>query len=210
MQGVGTERLIWGAALIAFGLIVIVLFATGIYGETATVTGWLLGLAGVVLFLSAIVQRIGYALAGDDAPIPLSPTSELMLVVKGMLAMGLADGSLDDFKLGAMARILREIMGSAVDPNIMRELAAADANGGRLVFAELARAEKRLAESSKLKIVKACYLMLAADGEFSAGEEKRIGDIVETLKLSYERAIAAMREADRVRIERRLFAAREA
>jgi tellurite resistance protein len=129
---------------------------------------------------------------------PVKPPPVLVepneLALRAMVAMALADGPLDDAEIDTIGRIYREVATGDMTRAGIQAVASGMGRGSG-IYDELARSERHLSIAAKTIILKAAYLILAVDGDMRGEEETRIGDIVEALRLPYEQAMAAIRDA---------------
>lgn len=190
-------KIVTGIVLALVGLVAMILLDPEVFGEIGILVAWALLLLGVLFVASGVLQMITSSVASDGGQTRPGTLTERDYIIRTTLAMALADGRLDDKEVRSTAAIYKELTGKEIGIDQVRALATTMKGGAAGIFAELKEAQSRLSEATKLLIVKAAYLSLAADGEVTSEEEGRIGDVAQSLGLPYEQAIGAIREADK-------------
>lgn len=198
MFGSAIGKIVIGIVLALAGLLAMIFLDISTYGDVAVLLSWGLLLLGVIFFVAGVLQAVTHSVAGSGGGGEGKPGTgaERDYIVRTTLAMALADGKLDDKEIRISATVYKEVTGKEIGLDRVRELAGGMSGKGDALIGELKAARSRIPESTKLQIVKAAYLALAADGEVTSEEESRIGDVSQALGLSYDQASKAIREAD--------------
>ena len=199
MLGSAMGKIAIGIGLGLVGLVAMVFLDYDTYGEIALLP-WAAVLVGAIFLVAGLLQlvtRSAASFAGDGRQAAPASGTERDYVVRTTLAISLADGRLDEKEVRTSAAIYKEVTGKDISLERVRELALGVKGGADGLVGELKAAAPRISETTKLLIVKAAYLALAADGEVTTEEERRIGDIAIGLGLPYEKVKPALAEADR-------------
>jgi tellurite resistance protein len=197
MFGSAMGKIIIGIVLALIGLVAMIILDPETFGTLAALAPWAVLLLGAIFFAAGLVQMLTSSVAGDGRQAAPASGTERDYIVRTTLAIALADGRLDDSEVRTSAAIFKEVTGREIGTERVRELALGVKGGAEGLVKELKGASARISESTKLLIVKAAYLALAADGQVTAEEEQRIGDIAIALALPYEKVKIALAEADK-------------
>ena len=101
-----------------------------------------------------------------------------------MVEMMLADGVVDDEEVAVIKNIYGQLAGTEVSEHDIRaEIVEAETRTGD-VTAALAEMAGNLNENGKEMVVKAAFMVAAADGEFQDEEKELIGSIGKALEMS--------------------------
>ena len=101
-----------------------------------------------------------------------------------MVEMMLADGVVDAEEVAVIKDIYKQLAGTEISEDDVRaEIVEAETRTGD-VTAALAEMAGNLNDSGKEMVVKAAFMVAAADGEFQEEEKKLIGSIGESLEMS--------------------------
>ena len=103
------------------------------------------------------------------------------LILKAMIAVGSADGGLEDRELSLIQQVYED---QAERPITREEIAEASQESTRDgLLAELYAASPVLDRETKEEIIRAAYLTLLADGRIAAEERKKLKDIAMALRV---------------------------
>jgi tellurite resistance protein len=103
------------------------------------------------------------------------------LILKAMIAVGCADGGLEDSEVNLMQQVYED---QAKRPITREEIAeAAEAATKDELLAELTAAAPVLDRETKEEIIRAAYLTLLADDHIAAEERKKLRDIAMALRV---------------------------
>jgi uncharacterized membrane protein YebE (DUF533 family) len=103
------------------------------------------------------------------------------LILKAMIAVGAADGALDDKETGLIRQIYQDQSGKPITADEIAR--AAEANARSSILAELAAAAPNLDRDTKEEIIRAAYLTLLADDRIAGEERKKLQDIAAALRV---------------------------
>jgi tellurite resistance protein len=101
------------------------------------------------------------------------------LILKAMIAVGSADGGLEDRELSLIQRVYEDQAKRPITRQEITDAAQASTRDGLL--AELSAAAPMLDRETTEEIICAAYLTLLADGRIAAEERKRLKDIATAL-----------------------------
>jgi uncharacterized membrane protein YebE (DUF533 family) len=102
-------------------------------------------------------------------------------ILKAMIAVGAADGSLDEKEIGLIQQIYYDQAGRSIAAEEITR--AAEANVRESILAELAAAAPSLDRETKEEIIRAAYLVLLADDRIAGEERKKLQDIAAALRV---------------------------
>lgn len=110
--------------------------------------------------------------------------SDHPILLRCMVAAASADGTLADAEVERLSELYRELTDREVDDVELRETVDAvwDTGTGGLSYIVGAGAEADL--ESRILIARACYHVMAADGEITAPEAGMFNEILDGLDLS--------------------------
>jgi len=103
-------------------------------------------------------------------------------ILRAMLAMAAADGSLDEREIGLVQQTYRELSAKDLAREDITKAAEANAKAGDFL-AELASVSTRLSAPTKEQIIRAAYLVLLADNEAASDEDKTLAQIATALEV---------------------------
>lgn len=121
------------------------------------------------------------------------------LVTRVMLEMMLADGRTDDREVQAIQRVYRQLTGSEISVQEVHTRAQEARQRQQSVTVELERIAEGLNDNGKEMVIKAAYLVAAADDDMPAEERKLIGDVGAALGMTgshIKGVISAMQESE--------------
>ena len=103
------------------------------------------------------------------------------MILKAMIAVAAADGSLEDREAGLIQQIYEDQAGRPIS---REEIAsAAETNARATILAELSAAAPALDRETKEEIIRAAYLALLADDRIAGEERKKLQDIAAALRV---------------------------
>ena len=102
-------------------------------------------------------------------------------ILKAMIAVGAADGSLDEKEIGLIQQIYYDQAGRSIAAEEITR--AAEANARESMLADLAAAAPSLDRETKEEIIRAAYLVLLADDGIAGEERKKLQDIAAALRV---------------------------
>jgi uncharacterized membrane protein YebE (DUF533 family) len=103
------------------------------------------------------------------------------LILKAMLAVAAADGSIEDREAGLISQVYADQSGRTIS---REEIAAAVRDMDRAaILAELSAAAPSLDRDTKEEIIRAAYLALLADDRIAGEERKKLQDIAASLRV---------------------------
>lgn len=111
-------------------------------------------------------------------------TSHRGLILRAMLSMANADGTLDRSEADAIRRVYAEVTGDEIVTRETRGVRWTGRRQGRPVVEQLARERHRLSLDVREMILKSAYLVLLADGRVGARERKKLADFADALQIS--------------------------
>lgn len=101
-----------------------------------------------------------------------------------MALMLLADGVVDDEEIATIQQVYQQLAGAALSADeVQREIERAGAEGLGVTEA-LERFRGRLNDAGKEMVVRAAFLVAAADGEFAEEEQALLDEIAAALEMS--------------------------
>jgi tellurite resistance protein len=103
------------------------------------------------------------------------------LILKAMIAVGSADGGLEDREVSLIQQVYEDQAERPITPEGIAEVSQASTRDGLL--AELSAASPVLDRETKEEIIRAAYLTLLADGRIAAEERKKLKDIAMALRV---------------------------
>lgn len=103
------------------------------------------------------------------------------LILKAMIAVGAADGGLDEKEIGLIQQIYDDQSGKSIAAEEITR--AAEANARESILAELSAAAPNLDRETKEEIIRAAYLVLLADDRIAGEERKKLQDIAAALRV---------------------------
>jgi tellurite resistance protein len=103
------------------------------------------------------------------------------LILKAMIAVAAADGSLAASEAGVIQKIYQDETGKPIGSDEIAK--AAEGTGRAMLLADLRAASPMLDQRSKEGIIKAAYLALLADDRIAGEERKKLYDIAAALKV---------------------------
>ena len=103
------------------------------------------------------------------------------LILKAMIAVGSADGGLEDREVSLIQQVYEDQAESPITRGEIAEVSQASTRDGLL--AELSAASPVLDRETKEEIIRAAYLTLLADGRIAAEERKKLQDIAMALRV---------------------------
>ena len=103
------------------------------------------------------------------------------LILKAMIAVGSADGGLEDREVSLIQQVYEDQAERPITPEEIAEVSQASTRDGLL--AELSVASPVLDRETKEEIIRAAYLTLLADGRIAAEERKKLQDIAMALRV---------------------------
>ena len=103
------------------------------------------------------------------------------LILKAMIAVGSADGGLEDREVSLIQQVYEDQAEGPITPEEIAEVSQASTRDGLL--AELSVASPVLDRETKEEIIRAAYLTLLADGRIAAEERKKLKDIAMALRV---------------------------
>ena len=103
------------------------------------------------------------------------------LILKAMIAVGSADGGLEDREVSLIQQVYEDQAKRPITPEEIAEVSQASTRDGLL--AELSVASPVLDRETKEEIIRAAYLTLLADGRIAAEERKKLQDIAMALRV---------------------------
>ena len=103
------------------------------------------------------------------------------LILKAMIAVGSADGGLEDREVSLIQQVYEDQAERPITPEEIAEVSQATTRDGLL--AELSAASPVLDRETKEEIIRAAYLTLLADGRIAAEERKKLQDIAMALRV---------------------------
>ena len=103
------------------------------------------------------------------------------LILKAMIAVGSADGGLEDRELSLIQQVYEDQAERPITREEIAEVSQESARDGLL--AELHAASPVLDRETKEEIIRAAYLTLLADGRIAAEERKKLKDIAMALRV---------------------------
>ena len=103
------------------------------------------------------------------------------LILKAMIAVGSADGGLEDREVSLIQQVYEDQAERPITPEEIAEVSQASTRDGLL--AELSAASPVLDRETKEEIVRAAYLTLLADDRIAAEERKKLKDIAMALRV---------------------------
>ena len=103
------------------------------------------------------------------------------LILKAMIAVGSADGGLEDREVSLIQQVYEDQAERPITPEEIAEVSQSSTRDGLL--AELSAASPVLDRETKEEIIRAAYLTLLADGRIAAEERKKLKDIAMALRV---------------------------
>jgi tellurite resistance protein len=103
------------------------------------------------------------------------------LILKAMIAVGSADGGLEDREVSLIQQVYEDQAERPITPEEIAEVSQASTRD--LLLAELSAASPVLDRETKEEIIRAAYLTLLADGRIAAEERKKLQDIAMALRV---------------------------
>jgi tellurite resistance protein len=103
------------------------------------------------------------------------------LILKAMIAVGSADGGLEDREVSLIQQVYQDQAERPITRGEIAEVSQASTRDGLL--AELSAASPVLDRETKEEIIRAAYLTLLADGRIAAEERKKLQDIAMALRV---------------------------
>ena len=103
------------------------------------------------------------------------------LILKAMIAVGSADGGLEDREVSLIQQVYEDQAERPITPEEIAEVSQASTRD--LLLAELSAASPVLDRETKEEIIRAAYLTLLADGRIAAEERKKLKDIAMALRV---------------------------
>lgn len=150
--------------------------------------------AGGILFYGAIIvgglqfvlglgQRVHYALLSDDKKAAKHAQAAVTTLVRCMGMVALSDGHLDDSEIATIRAIYSELTGGAASEREVRAIVnrLADVTTDPAEF--VAAIGRQASPEARVEIVRACYMVMAADGDVSADERTMLCQILDGLGL---------------------------
>ena len=113
-----------------------------------------------------------------------TPRGHRGLILRAMLSMANADGTLHRSEADAIRRVYAEVTGDEI---VTREIHGVRWTGrreGRPVVEQLVRERHKLSLGVREMILKSAYLVLLADGRVGARERKKLADFADALEIS--------------------------
>ena len=110
------------------------------------------------------------------------PTRAVLL--RSMAAVAAADGAVGDAELDSIAGIYREVTGEEVPMDELREIVEAGWSGGADPAGFVASVGADQSRETRLAVARACYRVLASDGEITGPEVHTFNAVVDGLGLS--------------------------
>lgn len=180
----GSQKMTYGLLLCVVGAAIL---AGGQYKDLPEFSNYIgygvLGVGALLFVLGILFGFVHQATDGrqlhhDDAAV------SAMALIRCMIAVSVADGHLDDSEIATTAKIYRQLTGSAMDEQTIRDAADEMKAQGASVSEELANIKSILNGDLRRKIVKASLFILAADGHMDEKEEEILEDIRKGLGMS--------------------------
>ena len=106
------------------------------------------------------------------------------LILKAMIAVGSADGGLEDRELSLIQQVYEDQAERPIAREEIAEVSQESTRDGLL--AELYAASPVLDRETKEEIIRAAYLTLLADGRIAAEERKKLKDIAMALPRAWK------------------------
>lgn len=189
-----------GLAWIGFGMAVTAL----VYFLAPKFTLFTLGLILVGLLQSAIglAQNLAYRMKSPEDKARHRAKIELRALVRAMVAMATADGTLDDKEISMIVGIYRDLIGHPLERSLVVKISETMQVPHFSIHDDLGLTQAEISESMKETIIEACYLVMVADGAIDETEKHRISEVAMTLKIPVERAVKlveSLREKDQTR-----------
>jgi tellurite resistance protein len=103
------------------------------------------------------------------------------LILKAMIAVGSADGGLEDREVSLIQHVYKDEAKRPITPEEIAKTADATTKDG--ILAELTAAAPVLDRETKEGIIRAAYLTLLADDRIATEERKKLKDIAMALRL---------------------------
>ena len=110
-----------------------------------------------------------------------APNLRAELILKAMIAVGSADGGLEDREVSLIQQVYEDQAERPITRGEIAEVSQASTRDGLL--AELSAASPVLDRETKEEIIRAAYLTLLADGRIAAEERKKLQDIAMALRV---------------------------
>jgi tellurite resistance protein len=104
-------------------------------------------------------------------------------ILKAMVATAAADGRLDASEVGLIQKIYQDLTGRSVDASGV-VLAVQVYATSRDVLRELSAEAGSMSRETKVKIIRAAYLTLLANGRIAEEERQKLKDIAAALRFS--------------------------
>lgn len=106
------------------------------------------------------------------------------MILKTMVAMAGADGTLDDREIATIQAIYKNATGADVAEEEIMGASEARRRASEPIGAEFAGCSDRLHVTEREEMIRAAYLVLLADDRISGEERKRLKDIAAILEIS--------------------------
>ncbi len=135
----------------------------------------LMGLGGV-MFAAGFLMMI-LALREPAGVHAQDATTTFTALARCMVAMSIADGSLDQKEVRSICKIFETLTGDALDEDYVEDIAVSMHNDKSNIETELSRVKHILTKDLKEKIIKASFYILAADGVIEKAEEETLDKI---------------------------------
>lgn len=119
------------------------------------------------------------------------------LMLRAMISMAKADGSLADVEITTISAIFEQVAGDAVSETEIADAASGIAGSSSALAADLKAAASDIDKQVKEAIIKAAYLVLLADGKVASAERKNLFDIAASLNMPDIHVTAVLEGLDR-------------
>lgn len=152
-------------------------------------------LLGVVLFFVGLGQLALYRLKGSDARAAHHREADRQAILRAMLAIAAADGSLDAREI-ALIRDVSEAMLDGPFSEAQIRAACGEMRRGEInIYQEMSSRRAELTPLGAELAVKAAMMVALADGALHDEEEKEILSMAQVLRVEDARLQAALTEA---------------
>ncbi len=171
-----TKILLSGLAIAILGGIVLALVHLGHLSVGLMPVSFLIIGLGVVVF-GVGFYMLSRGLRPEEGVHAHDAGAAFQALARCMTAMAIADGKLDDEELVSICRIFEKLTGNKLDEGFVREIVAQMQRDGVTMSDELAVVKPILTDDLKLKLIRAAFLILAADGVADEKEERLMEEI---------------------------------
>jgi len=146
-------------------------------------------LVGIIPFAIGLWQFIAYEMKSSDNKASYHAEIELRALVRAMVAIAAADGKLEVAEVNSISHIYEELMGHPLKLGMVTKVSETMGGKNYSIHDDLGLTQAEISAAMKENIIRACYLVMVADGEASKEEKQRINEIATTLHVPTERAI---------------------